>query len=554
MSHYLDRVIPVQQFSHFSNNIRLKKYSHDLLTGGRETWEQSANRVATHVFRPIKPPQVYPQVVEKMICARDFIPGGRYMASTGREFHQTQNCLLLKAQDSREGWAELLYKCSMALMTGAGIGVVYSYVRSKGKLIRRTGGKATGPIALAQMINDAGRQIRQGGERRSAIWAGLHWWHEDIFEFIEIKNWQKEVRELKAKNYSFPAILDGTNISVILDREFFIAFEDQWHPKHAHAQQVYWRTVKQMVSTAEPGFSIDFEDPNECLRNACTEVTSDTTDDICNLGSINMANVNSLDQMKELVHYGCAFLLAGTVYSHTPYAQVDMVRSLKRRLGLGLMGLHEWLIKRGKKYGPDKELEEYLKIYARSTEIAGDLADDFELSRPIKTRAIAPTGTIAIVAETTSGIEPIFCVAYKRRYLKTQDVFSYEYVVDPTAKRLIAQGVDPNTIEDAYTISAERRVEFQAWVQQFVDHGISSTINTPRWGSEKINDGNFHEFGEMLYGYLPRLRGITCYPDGAREGQPLTAVPYEEAAKSLGIVHEEQGDVCVIGKGGSCGD
>lgn len=543
-----------QQFSHFANNIRLKKYAHDLLDGGKEMWEQTAHRVSSHVFRAVHPPRIYAPTVEGMIARREFMPGGRYLASTGREFHQTQNCLLLKAQDSREGWSELAYKCFQALMTGAGIGVVYSSVRPKGKLIRRTGGRATGPIALMQIINDGGRQIRQGGERRSAIWAGLHWWHDDIFEFIEIKNWQKEVRELKAKNYSFPAILDGTNISVILDRDFFTAYDDESHPKHAHAHQVYWRTVKQMVSTAEPGFSIDYEDSEECLRNACTEVSSSTTDDICNLGSINMAKVESIAHMKELVHFGCAFLLAGTVYSHVPYPQVDQVRSKNRRLGLGLMGLHEWLIKRGKKYGPDSELEEYLKVYARSTEVSHELADMMELSRPVKTRAIAPTGTIGIVAETTTGIEPIFSVAHKRRYLKTQDVFSYEYVIDPTAKRLIAQGIDPDSIEDAYSISYERRIEFQAWVQKYVDHGISSTINTPRWGSEKINEDNYREFGEFLYHYLPRLRGITCYPDGAREGQPLTAVPYLEAAKATGIVHEEQGDMCIIGKGGTCGD
>lgn len=543
-----------QEFSHFANNIRLKKYAHTLPGGKSETWEQTAARVAHNVFRAVNPPPVFARTVEGMIANREFMPGGRYLASTGREYHQTQNCLLLKAQDSREGWAELMSKCGLALMTGAGIGVVYSYVRPKGKLIRRTGGRATGPLALATAVNDWGRQIRQGGERRSAIWAGLHWWHEDIFEFIEYKNWSDDIKRLKAKNYSFPAPLDGTNISVILDREFFNAFDDEYHPKHSHARQVYWRTVKQMVSTAEPGFSIDYDDPEECLRNACTEVTSRDTDDICNLGSINMAKVRSLDHMRELVFYGCGFLLAGTVYSHTPYPQVDMVRSKNRRLGLGLMGLHEWLIKRGKKYGPDAELEEYLKIYAKATNMAADIAHMMELSPPVKTRAIAPTGTIGIVAETTTGIEPIFCVAYKRRYLKTTDVFAYEYVIDPCAKRLIEQGVDPNSIEDAYSISPERRVEFQAWVQQYVDHGISSTINTPPWGSQRINEDNYREFGEMLYGYLPKLRGITCYPDGAREGQPLTACSYEEAAKAVGIVREEQGDVCIIGKGGTCGD
>jgi ribonucleoside-diphosphate reductase alpha chain len=107
------------------------------------------------------------------------------------------------------------------------------------------------------------------------------------------------------------------------------------------------------------------------------------------------------------------------------------------------MGLHEWLLKRGKKYGPDAELEQYLKVYQRSTEIAHQLADAWGISRPVKTRAIAPTGTIGIVAETTTGIEPIFCVSYKRRYLKGQ-VMHYQYVIDPAAHRLIESVSSPS--------------------------------------------------------------------------------------------------------------
>ena len=218
------------------------------------------------------------------------------------------------------------------------------------------------------------------------------------------------------------------------------------------------------------------------------------------------------------------------------------------------MGLHEWLLKKGRRYAPDAELEQYLQVYATSTEVAAKWAAEWNVSRPVKTRAIAPTGTIGIVAETTTGVEPIFCVAYKRRYLKG-DVVHYQYVVDPTAQRLIEQGVDPEAIEDAYSLAedVERRVAFQAWVQQYVDHSISSTINLPEWGSELNNDSRVQDFGKMLIGYLPKLRGVTCYPDGARGGQPLSPVKYSTAQKHLGEVFLEQADVCDITKGGSCG-
>lgn len=552
-------MIMAQQFSVFADTIRLKKYSHELRTGGtvrKETWEETSKRVPTCVFGPVRASPWFRDQAEQAIALREFMPGGRYLSAAGRDFHNTQNCLLLKADDSREGWSELSFKCLQALMVGAGIGVVYSYVRAEGKLIRRTGGLATGPLALMKIINEGGRYVMQGGERRSAIWAGLHWWHEDIFKFIRSKNWSPEVRALKAKDFSFPATLDGTNISVILDRSFFEAYEDERNPKHSLAHQVYWETLRQMVETAEPGFSIDYEDSKESLRNACTEITSADDSDICNLGSINMARVQSLEHMLHLVRVGTAFLLAGTVYSHVPYPKVDQVRTKNRRLGLGLMGIHEWLMMRGKKYGPDAELEEYLKLYATSTDVAHEYASMWELTPPIKTRAIAPTGTIGIVAETTTGIEPMLYKAYKRRYLKGRDVFEYQYVVDPSARRAMLAGVPAHLIEDAYDLAqdVERRVAFQAWVQKYVDHGISSTINLPSWGSEFNNEATVRPFGTMLMKYLPQLRGLTCYPDGSREGQPLTACSLDEAMAQEGQVFVEQGDVCKVTRGGSCGE
>jgi ribonucleoside-diphosphate reductase alpha chain len=442
----------------------------------------------------------------------------------------------------------------MALMSGAGIGNEYSNIRPKGSLIKRTGGEATGPLALMQMVNEAGRFIMQGGSRRSAIWAGLGWDHADTLEFIHIKDWSHEVRAMKAKDFNFPATLDGTNVSVRLDDEFFKAYNNPKHPKHSLAQQVYWETVYQMLKKGEPGFSIDTGDnAGETLRNACTEVTSYDDSDICNLASLNMARIKTLEDMEVCVKVSTAMLVAGTEYSDVPYAKVAEIRVLNRRLGLGLMGLHEWLINNGKQYGPDDNLAEYMKIYERSTEFAHQYEDQWNLSKSVKTRAIAPTGTIGIAAETTTGCEPIFCVAFKRRYLN-KTTWEHQYVVETVAKRLIEnEGVKPEDIEDAYSIDPERRVAFQAWLQQYVDHGISSTINLPAWGTEKNNEDTVKDFGHMLMKYLPKLRGITCYPDGARSGQPLTTVSYKTAMKHEGQIFVESSDICDISHGGTCG-
>ena len=107
-----------------------------------------------------------------------------------------------------------------------------------------------------------------GGKRRSALWAGLRWNHGDILEFIDIKNWSPEIRKLKEKDFDFPAPMDMTNISVILDKDFFDAFENKENPEHKLAQEVYWKTVKNMVKYSEPGFSVDYDNKNESLRNA----------------------------------------------------------------------------------------------------------------------------------------------------------------------------------------------------------------------------------------------------------------------------------------------
>jgi ribonucleoside-diphosphate reductase alpha chain len=544
-----------EKMSDWAHSIMLQKYAHTLADGSKETWEQIAARVAKSVLENTPAAHLIPEV-EAAIRERKFLPGGRYLYAAGRDFHQTQNCLLLRAEDSREGWSDLMHKATMALMTGAGIGVDYSDVRPKGSLVKRTGGFATGPTSLMQMVNEAGRHIMQGGARRSAIWAGLSWRHKDVFEFTKLKDWSEEMRRTKEKDFNAYATLDGTNISVILDKDFFDAYHDRSHEKHQQAQDVYWQTVRLMLSTAEPGFSVDYENARESLRNACTEVTSEDDSDICNLGSINLARVKTLDEFKRLVKLGTVFLLAGTLYSDVPYQKVAEVRTRNRRLGLGLMGVHEWLLQRGKRYEQDWELEDWLNVYQLdSRSVADETADAWGISRPLKVRAIAPTGTIGIVAETTTGIEPLFCVAYQRRYKGADGVSTqYQYVVDPCAKRLIEQGVKPEAIEDAYVLAenVERRVAFQAWVQGFVDQSISSTINLPAWGSPLNNESKVREFGEMLLKYLPRLRGITCYPDGSRGGQPLVPVKYEDAVQHVGQVFYEQADVCDLTKAGSC--
>lgn len=676
--------------SSFAQNIYLQKYSMN----AQETWNQTCKRVVENVCGQYLNQSLKEEILHTM-TSRKFIPGGRYLYSSGREFHQTNNCFLFRSEDSREGWADALEKATRALMTGGGIGFDYSLLREEGAIIRRTGGTSTGPIALMNMVNEAGRYIMQGGQRRSAIWAGLQWDHKDINKFLKLKDWSEDMKALKLKDFNFPLPMEGTNVSVIYNTDFFIAVKDPNHPNHKLSKEVWMNNCKQAFSTAEPGMSFNFCKDSESLRNApvsastkvltndgyievgdivnkivnvwtgkqwvntvfkktkenselvkvslsnnrfiicdpehpfiaknykhegeikkisqqripagelikgqkifsdlpkdykshkdseieivsvekldykedvfccdvgveehsfmaegvlvsnCTEVVSSDDSDKCNLGTVWMNRCVDRKDFARVCHISTLFLLCGGLYSMVPSDKIREVGNKNNRIGLGLGGMHEWLMQRGMDYQVTPELHKWLNSYETESDSAAYIGSkDLSVSIPKGKRAIAPTGSIGIIAETTTGIEPLFCKSYKRRYIGKDKEWKYEYVVDGSVKRLLAQGVKQEHIKDAYDISFKDRVKFQADVQNYVDMAISSTCNMPAWGSELNNESTLDKNANLLLKYAKRLRGFTCYPDGSRGGQPLTQVSLEEAMNNEGHVFEEKENSCLNG-------
>lgn len=530
----------------FAYDIYKQKYS----LGGQEEWADTCKRVVNAVCGQLLDTKAKDKIYGYMLD-RKFIPGGRYLYSAGRAFHQVNNCFLFRAEDSREGWADALHKATSALMTGGGIGFDYSALRHEGALIKRTGGVSTGPLSLMQMVNEAGRHIMQGGQRRSAIWAGLLWSHPDIMKFIHIKDHSPALREAKSKDLTFALPMELTNVSVNYDTEFFIAIEDENHPKHLLAKTVWFANCKQAFSTAEPGMAFNFRKDNESLRNACTEVVSEDDSDKCNLGTVWMNRCKDKKEFADVVKYSTQFLLCGGVYSDVPTPGIREVGNRNNRIGLGLGGIHEWLMLRKMPYTVTPELHKWLSTYEQESDSASFItAKQLSVSIPKGTRAIAPTGTIGIIAETTTGIEPLFCKSYKRRYFQ-DGKWLYQYVVDGSVKRLIEQGVSIENIQDSYDLTFKQRVKFQADVQNYVDMSISSTCNMPSWGSELNSLETLEKNSKILLQYAKRLRGFTVYPDGCRDGQPLTRVDLNEAMAQEGVVFEETEVEC--GAGGVCG-
>lgn len=543
----------------FAEDIFKRKYAQ----GPADSWDALAERLVEDVCGTRWGTEIQlmseddRKQLEIYIKQMKFVPGGRYLYYAGRSFKAYNNCYLLRAEeDTREEWSALTQRAMSCLMTGGGIGVDYSRLRASGKALKRTGGKASGPIPLMYAINEIGRNVMQGGSRRSAIYGSLVHSHEDVPIFLTAKDWGSHpagtsgltLWDLKNQDFNFPCPLDMTNISVNYDED---AFVDGSLKNNA----VFLQNCYQAMKTGEPGFSFNFfEKKNETLRNACTEVTSEDDSDVCNLGSVNLGNIQNLEEFTSVVRLASMFLVCGTLRADLPYEKVYRVREKNRRLGLGLMGIHEWLLRKGYDYEVTPELHRWLEVYKTESEkAANEHCDRFYLNHPVAYRAIAPTGTIGILAGTTTGIEPLFAVAYKRRYLTDGTKWKYQYVVDSTAELLInSYGVDPDKIDTAYKLSHdfERRVKFQYDIQKYVDQSISSTINLPAWGSKDNNESKVKDFAEVLAKYATGLRGFTCYPDGSRGGQPITEVSYSEAMAHKGVIFEDNEEVC---KGGVCG-
>ena len=535
------------------DNIFKQKYA----SNPYETWEDRAKTVVNWVCGDVDGTKnslmskTDRDQISRYITEFKFMPGGRYLWYGGRDARFFNNCYLLKAEeDTREEWAGLWERAGSCLMTGGGIGIDVSAFRPSGRALRRTGGVSSGPLPFLEAVNAIGRQVMQGGSRRSAMYGSLNWQHEDISQFLAAKNWhdmkiagarngdgsEMTLADAKRNDFSFHAPLDQMNIS--------LNYDDDW--MHNQINDVFITNCQQALMTGEPGFSFNFgTQSTETLRNACCEVTSSSDSDCCNLGSVVMSNIEDIDEFREVVGLASKFLVCGLIRAQLPYKKVEKVRQENSRLGLGLMGVHEWLLKRGFKYEMNRTLSMWMHTYEKESKKAADEhCDRLYLNRPKGYRAIAPTGSISLLAGSTSGIEPVYALGYRRRYLTDGTKWKYQFVVDGTAQSLIDGGINPDQIETAVDLAAdvERRVKFQYDMQSYVDHAISSTINLPKWGTELNNEDKVMPFAQIIKKYAKGLRGLTFYPSESRGGQPITAVPYEEAHAKRGVIYEDNSE------------
>lgn len=530
-----------------------------------EDWEACANRVGqiiaaaenSHMFQ-------YANKFAESIFNLDFLPGGRILRNAGRQRGSLFNCYHLPIGDSREEIGQY-YKDSLILWgEGGGVGVNMSDLRPKGAAIKGVGGNSSGPVSFLIASDAIAETIESGGSRRAAALALMHVTHPDIIDFIDAK--------LKH------AVLSHYNISVAVNDKFLEAVESDsdWEYKFAQqsfgkvkAVEIWDKIIENMVNCAEPGIlnwdnlvknNSYYYDPVLGV-NPCGEAVL-APYDVCDLGSLVLpnfitGNVNTnWKKLEETIKIAVRFLDDVIDVNKYVLKEIDIKAHNSRRIGLGVMGMSEYLFAKNMRYGSKKAIAEVEKLmrfirdvtYETLVELASEKGAfprfdpvaygkaSFIRKLPVSLRmkikeygtrcvtgmAIAPTGTISLLAEVTSGIEPLFRKAYLR-----SDRVSERMYVHPIYKDILeTKGKSPEWFVDTDDLNPEDHFEMQAIVQRYVDGAVSKTINMP---AETTSD----ELSKLMLEYVHDLKGVTVYVDGSREGQILNKVPEKEVKKFL---------------------
>ena len=508
-----------------------------------------------------------------------FVPGGRIMHGAGREDITTtlNNCYVVGIKtDSIKSIYDCVVQEAMTYKYGGGCGHDLSILRPSGDAILGTGGDSCGPVGFMNLFSENTNTIAQHG-RRGANMQTLRVDHPDIQKFIEIKT-----GDVDMVKYS--------NISVFLTDDFMEAvqtdsdFDLQWGGKvyeTVNAKDLWMKIIEHAHASAEPGLL--FWDTMKKYHNAeyCSPLVSTNPcaeqplpdGGCCNLGALNLERFVDdsgnfdFEGFRETTAVGARFLDNVVDYNVDRHALEDQKQNAinDRRVGLGILGLGDMLVKMGIKYDSDEALEVIGKVMEihRDTayETSADLAQEKggfpnfdwdgyseslfvqdlpqELQEKIKNHGIrnstlttvAPTGSGAIVARVTSGVEPIFATSYKRK-VKKNDSLGKEFdtftVYHPVVQEMFGDDENlPDYVVTAHDVDPYFRVKMQGEVQKYIDSSISSTVNLAEETTvETVAD-------IYMTAYKGNLKGITVYREGSREGILITDEKSEEGKATI---------------------